>query len=146
MFNRIEKIRKILLLEPNLDQAVAIAKYLKKKSKNIHITALFHNKPSFVFRQRYYDNIIVENLSNIDLCKYDLTIPTGSNSTFQLLNKKNPIKIGDVVFKKSNLIVFDKLKFLEIVKSLDIPIPQTYKTKVDIDKFPIFYNNKHKID
>lgn len=30
MSNRIEKIRRILLLEPHLDQAVAIAKYLKK--------------------------------------------------------------------------------------------------------------------
>jgi hypothetical protein len=139
MFNRIGKLRKILLLEPNRDQAVAIAKYLKIKSKNSHITALFQTKPSFIFKKRYYDKIIVDNLNNIDLSKYDLTIPTGSSSTYQLLNKRKQIIIGDIEFKKSNLIVFDKLQFLEIVKSLDIPIPQTYKNKDDIDKFPVFY-------
>lgn len=139
MSNRIKKIRRILLLQPHLDQAVAIAKYLKKNSKGIHITALFATEPSFILKQRYFDKIIVDNLNNIDLSKYDLTIPTGSASTFQLLNKKNPIIIGDIEFKKSNLIVFDKLQFLEIIKSLDIPIPQTYKNIDNIDKFPIFY-------
>ena len=88
MSNRIEKIRRILLLEPHLDQAVAIAKYLKKKSKGTHITALFATEPSFILKQRYFDNIIIDTLKHIDLSKYDLTIPTGSTSTFQLLDTK----------------------------------------------------------
>jgi hypothetical protein len=71
--------------------------------------------------------------------KYDLIIPTGAKSTYSEIMSRGPITVGEIVFNKENLIVFDKIKMLDIVNKIDIPIPKTFTNVEQSVEFPLFY-------
>ncbi len=113
-------MKKILFLESDSDQAKTFLSYLRH-SKNFDI----HTTKDIVPDGDDYDEII----------------PTGANSTFDYVSKHGDIKVGQMLYTKSNLITFDKIKFLDIVDSIGVPIPKTYLSKEEIDFYPVFYKS-----
>lgn len=114
-------MKRVLLLESKSDQAKTFVSYLSKQ-KNFKIT-----------------------LSEKQTCEspdnYDIVIPSGGDSTFDFVSKYGNFKIGELEYSTNNLVTFDKIKTLGIVKQIGVPIPNTYTDKSKIDFFPFFYKS-----
>ncbi len=133
-------MKKVLILQPYLDQSIATAKFLKKYSNNFFIIGGIQGQDKTTHRIPYFDKIdriSVDTLSNCS--NYDVILPTGSNGTNALVSQLKIIKIGNIEFKQNNLFVFDKIKMLNFVVKLDIPVPNTYFSLNEINEYPIFY-------
>jgi hypothetical protein len=130
-------MKKILIFEPNSSQAIAISKFIKKYS-DYYIVGLVESK--IRFDTKNYDEIMIKKFSTVDISDYDYILPMGANSTFNIIEKHQKLLYRDrIVFSVQNLIVFDKVKMLKIAQQIDVPIPKTFYTHNEIEKFPIFY-------
>lgn len=130
-------MKKILILEANSNQAMAIAKYIKMYSDYLIIGAIEKNRK---FIRNNFDKIVISKLSGIDIKQYDYILPMGAGSTYNFISKYKKLNYNNgIFFSKDNLIVFDKPKMLKIANETNIPIPKTYLDKNDIKDFPIFY-------
>lgn len=130
-------MKKILIFEPNSDQALAIAKYIKKYS-DFHITGVSEKKT--FSSKKNFDEIIIKKFSDVEIDRYDYVFPMGANSTYEIVNKYKELYYeNEISFSHLNLIAFDKPKMLDIADSLNIPIPETFYKKENITKFPVFY-------
>jgi predicted ATP-grasp superfamily ATP-dependent carboligase len=133
-------MKKILILQPYLDQSMAIAKFLRRFSSEFYIIAgLIDEQPSRIPNRIYhetkkinYEDLIINN-------QYDLILPTGSHGTKSLLSLTESITIGKIIFKRENLTMFDKKLSLSLIEKLGIPFPKTYKNINQIEEYPIFY-------
>lgn len=136
-------MKKILILQPHLDQSRAIAKFLKLYSNEFIITGGFENDDQCPSSMPFFDSLKKLSInSNLNFDAYDIILPTGAKSTYSLLKTKNTIQIGNISFHQENLRVFDKLSMLDIVKELQIPIPNTYLDIQSIQEFPVFYKQR----
>ncbi len=130
-------MKKVLILEAELNQAISIAKYLKKFGK-FQITGAVKTDTRKSYE--YYDKTAPADCLNADISNYDYIIPTGASSSYKMLkrykrlNYNNGIKLTD-----TNLIVYDKNKMLKIAQNLNIPVPKTAYSKDEIESFPVFY-------
>lgn len=114
-------MKKLLLLESKSDQAKTFNWYLKKNT-----------------------NFEIINCSKISIDNYsgfDIIVPSGGNSTFDYVNKFGDFRIGQLTYSKNNLITYDKLKTLEIVKNIGVPIPLSYTKREQLSNFPVFYKS-----
>jgi hypothetical protein len=136
-------MKKILILQPYLDQSQAIAKFLKKYSNNFFIIgALPYDYPS-TKSIPFFDSL--ERISSNFQTKsgeYDLILPTGAESTNTLMQLNECIRIGNIAFYRENLRVCNKISILNIINELNIPIPETYNSVDEIKKFPVFYKQR----
>jgi hypothetical protein len=141
----LKKTKKILILQPDLDQAQAIAKFLKKYSRNFFIiggiTHDFPAKRSIPFFDQLEE---ISQNSEFDTEKYDIILPTGAMSTFSFIKKIKTIQIGNIPFSQKNLYVFKKLPMLDAMNELHIPVPYTYHENEVIDEFPVFYKQRRE--
>ena len=130
-----------------LDQAVALAKYLKKYG-NFKVIGCITHKQSGIFNKlvnfKYFDKIIYNEINQNLLDKYSVVIPVGASSTKQYFNITDTCKVGIVNFKKENLLVSDKTYMLNLCKQLNIPVPLTYCDGEKIEKFPVFCKSKYE--
>ena len=140
--------QEIVILDPSLDQAVAIAKYLKKFG-NYKIIGCFDYKKLGILSKfdnhKYFDEIIFQELNHLLFDKYSIIIPVGASSALNYFKSANICTIGEVDFKKENLVVSDKIYMLNLCKQLNIPIPKTYEHKQKIEKFPVFCKSRYEI-
>lgn len=133
-------MKKILILQPYLDQSISIAKFLKKQSNDFFIIGGLYGEEKHINSIPYFDKIdriSADTLLNYP--KYDVILPTGANSTNTLLSQIKKIKIGNIEFDQNNLFVFDKIKMLNFVKGMGIPVPKTCFSINEITEYPIFY-------
>ncbi len=139
-----EHMKKILILQPNLDQSISIAKFLKAYANDFYIIGGYYGGAS-IPKIPYFDKIerISENTS-LNFSKYDIILPTGANSTKTVLSQMKTIKVGNIEFNENNLLVFDKIKMLNIVVSMGIPVPVTYCSIDEIIEYPIFYKQAYE--
>jgi len=116
-------VEKVLFLEAHKDQAKTLSSFLRKDKRY----------------ELYYSDELTCN----EQCKedYDIIVPSGADSTFNVVSKLGDIRIGQVVYTKDNLITFDKIKTLDLVKSVGVPIPASYLSKDEINFFPVFYKS-----
>ena len=136
-------MEKILLLEPNISQSVSIAKYLKKYLSGYDIVGGLQPGDLTHPKNPYCQEMIPVQENAWDIFKdYALVLPSGAKSTAWCLSKISAIKCGDITFKSTNLVVFDKTRMLDMVSELGIPIPATYSRPDDIRKFPVFFKEK----
>ncbi|MBN2664296.1 MAG: hypothetical protein JXR68_11655 [Bacteroidales bacterium] len=113
-------MKKILILEDKLDQAKTFICFLRKSNKfNLHSTSK----------------------TSADKDEYDEIVPSGSNSTFDYVSKYGDCTVGQLTYSKNNLLTFDKKPFLDFIKSINIPIPETYYNKSQLKFYPIFYKS-----
>ncbi|NOZ54616.1 MAG: hypothetical protein GXP08_16025 [Gammaproteobacteria bacterium] len=131
---------KILILEPNLDQAGTLARYFKKNHHGTHITGGFIGQKPRFWRSRFFDELLeLDAVISKKLGEYELVIPTGSRSTRQLLEQQAGVKLGDAYLDSKVLYVYDKIKMVELASQLKIPVPKTYRSREEIVTFPVFY-------
>ncbi len=140
---------KYLILEPELDQSISIAKILKKNLPKVKIYGGYIkrlNKLSFfINKSSYFDAYVEVDYSNREFFnKFDIVIPTGADSTERYLKLFNPIQLGDVVFSAKNLITAQKKEMHKIVNKLDVPHPQTFYSYKEVNYYPVFYKNAYE--
>lgn len=109
-----------IILEAYTAQGQALKRLLKKHTQN---------------------KIITTNKTRSTLENSVHVIPSGANSTWEYLVNKKSIESLILKFDKGNLVTFDKPRMLSIVESLKIPIPNSYKSKEEIDSYPVFYKS-----
>lgn len=134
------EMKQILILQPNLDQSIAIAKYIKKYSNRYHVVGGYEKNIPISGRFSCYDEmIIVPSDRNVISKDYDLIIPTGAKSTYQEITQRGTIQIGNIKYDKANLVVFDKIKTLKTVGGIGVPVPATYSDLEEVSEYPVFY-------
>lgn len=130
-------MKKILILEANSNQALAIAKYIKKYSSYYVIGA---TEKSTRFNRSFFDKVIVEKFLEIDITEYDFILPMGANSTYSITSAYDKFSyFNSFSFVVDNLLVYDKPKMLAIANELNVPIPKTFYKRDNIENFPVFY-------
>jgi len=131
---------RILILQPQLDQSVAIAKYLKKYSDRYIIVGALEPGTSIVEGSSLYDELIVvpRDLSSISQ-DYDLIVPTGAESSFGEIERRGSMRIGTIRYGSENRIFFDKIESLKRVSDTGIPVPKTALSIEDINDYPVFF-------
>jgi len=135
-------LKKILILDADSNQAIAVAKYIKKYS-NLKIVGSVEKNNLFTrCIKYYYDDIIINDYLKVDLNDFDYILPTGAKSVSKIFTKVNSLKYDKIYFSKNNLIVFDKIHMLKRAEKVGVPIPKTYINKNEIQLFPIFYKEK----
>ncbi len=135
---------KYLILEPELDQSVSLAKIIKNNIPNVYIYGGYIRRLKkisyFINRSPYFDSYIEVDFSDeVFLKGFDRIIPTGADSTENMVKLSGLLKIGDSCFSSKNLVVNDKKRMLKIVNSLNIPCPETFFSADKINFFPVFY-------
>ena len=136
--------KKILLLSPGLDQAIAIARYIKKYSDSFELYGGYLPQENPIKNKRLFAKCFEIKDKRL-LNHFDLVLPTGTVSTKWLLSSLDSIRVGEITFLKDNLQCFDKLSLLKRVADLSIPIPETYTdTDQAESRFPLFYKAKHE--
>jgi len=145
-------MKKILILSPTIDQAIAISKYIKKYDKNCILHGGFLPKEGFsllpgqkILLGRIYSKVITIDKNKLEMLNsYDMIIPTGAQSTYWMSTHFDNFKVGQIIYSKSNIQCFDKIVTLDKVQKLGIPVPETYTdiSKVSNMKFPLFYKQK----
>lgn len=137
------KMKKILILQLKLDQSLAIAKYLKAYSDEYFVVGGL-SEHERAFRSSHYDGLRRFNIHGADNDSFDLILPTAAKSTYDYFSSVNSLKVGNVTYDRGNLVVFDKLKMLDIVKSLGLPIPGAYANIAEVDNYPVFYKELYE--
>ena len=136
-------MKKILILEPHSDQAQAIAKYIKCYSKEISVIGGLTGSDSQYDSIPFFD--MLEKIPSdfrVNTDKYDMVLPTGAKSTKEFMKLNNQIQIGKITFNQENIQVFNKISMLKLIRELNIPIPETYSSVDEINKFPVFYKQR----
>jgi hypothetical protein len=139
----------VLILEPELCQSAAIAKYLKKYSGNNCVvgcksTAETNKLLQWLNSMGFYDRYIVHEIDRSLLDTYPVVIPTGGQSTLEFSELQPEYCLGEIGFKKENLVVSDKHYMFGVCSELNIPVPYTYKAEEKIETFPVFYKSDHE--
>jgi hypothetical protein len=138
-------MKTILILQPYLDQSRAIAKFLKQYSHDYFIVGALAPDPSFITKIPFFDELRIVPLDyTVPEGEFDLILPTGAESTTTFVKMHDSFCIGTIPFHKENLRVCDKIPMLEIIRDMQIPVPETYRSADDIDAFPVFYKQKEE--
>lgn len=133
----------ILILSPHLDQSIALARFIYKYGVNIEVHGGVirgeKSKKTPLFRK-------MVNIGGPNIIKeYDIVIPTGAQSTQWLLNVKGEFTVNGLVYNQNNLICFDKIRMLNKVEEMGIPIPKTMTSIESIHhQYPVFYKHKYE--
>ena len=137
-------MKRLLILDPTLDQSKSVAKMLNKYSNDYYIIGGFRGI-KIPRSMKYFDQLVHIDINNVIKDKsIDIIIPTGAKSTQELISRVKRLKVGNVEFDEKNLVVYDKIKMLKIVGDLNILIPDTYTEKEDIKAFPVFYKQSYE--
>lgn len=133
-------MKKILILHAGLSQSLSFAKFIRRYS-DFYIVGFSPDRYSDL---KYYHEIVLD-YSKINFEDYDFILPTGTAFTSHILAQRSILYFeNNIIFKKENLLAFDKSKMLDICRCLNISIPNTYESIDDITDFPIFYKKKYE--
>lgn len=133
-------MKKMLILSPLSDQALAVAGYLRKYDGYIVHGGFMPGER--MRNHKYYEKLFyVQNERSVE--GYDCVLPTGARSTHWMITHFGTFRVNGVDYSKANLRCFRKYTFLSHVKNLGVPVPQTYEEPEVIDvPYPIFYKPK----
>lgn len=127
----------IYIFNPGLDQALAIARLLRRYYEGNIIGVTLLDK-EFYPCSRLYDSIIPASWVNLNAPDIRL-IPTGALSTRYLLELRGDITLGQITLKRSALRVYDKLWIIRHAQRIGIPVPITWSQSEEIPGYPVFY-------
>jgi len=144
----------ILILEPNISASLSIAKFIKKYFENCYIVGCWtptkdNDEIRFPMLNKSsdYNMYIVHEINQKLLDEYStnsVIIPTGNISSNAFSTLCPEYRLGEIGFKKENLLAADKNYMLGICSEIDIPIPYTYGNGEEIKTFPVFYKYDHE--
>ena len=143
----------VLILEPHLSASLSIAKFLKKYSDNIFIVGCWTTtkdkdnvigKLPSINKSSDFDKYIVHEINQELFDEYSVIVPTGNISSEAFLDLRPEYRLGEIGFRKDNLVVSDKNYMLGLCNEIAIPIPYTYRAGEEIKSFPVFYKADHE--
>lgn len=135
-------MKKVLILEPHLDQARVIARWLNRFPQRFHVDGGYISaRRPFLRLVEYHELQPVDFNDPGSYSEYDIVLPTGADSTFGYVKAMGDIRIGEVNFSKNNLKTYDKRFMLNVVERVGVPLPALYEKIDDIDRFPVFYKS-----
>ncbi|WDZ51160.1 hypothetical protein LF296_18055 [Acinetobacter vivianii] len=128
------------ILQPFHEQAIAIAKFIKKDVENRLIAVLLDTE-QYNHLHLYDETIVVSNYSQIPK-ENGYIIPTGAQSTEKMLSSGD-LQLNYIKMAQKNLLVFDKIYFLDHCRKNNLPVPKQfdYKELTELS-FPIFFKEK----
>jgi hypothetical protein len=132
---------RVLLLSPELDQAVAVAHFLRGTGASMRIVGgLIPGQTLEGVDRRSFD-LLVPILTQRDLEGYDLVLPTGSRSTQWLIETYGSFWAGNVLFDAANLRCYNKLETLSLASGLGVPIPITWQRfeEIPLGQMDVFF-------
>lgn len=133
-------MRKILILSPQSDQALAVARYLKRYDKNcILYGGCLPNEP---LKELGPYDVLVKIADKNSLNSYDTILPTGAKSTYWIVTQVGNFYVNGLRYSRNNLQYFEKISLLERVQELGVPIPITYPSLAAIKEYPVFYKQR----
>ncbi|WP_168394054.1 hypothetical protein [Acinetobacter indicus] len=129
------------ILQPFHEQAIAIAKFIKENPKNRLIAVLLDTEK--YKNHTVYDEItVVEDYSKIP--PKGFIVPTGAKST-EIMLSRGDMQLNDIKMIQKNLLVFDKIAFLNLCRKNNLPIPNQFEYWELKDlSFPIFFKEKNE--
>lgn len=136
---------KIYILQPCLDQAIAIARLLREGGYKGQLVALF--LPSERIRKEvltiYSSHDVIENYNSLP--DDGLIVPTGALSTQSLLQRQD-LFLGEICMNRQALLCFDKIRFIRFCQKHGFPVPMTWETpgEIPLNEFPVFYKQRHE--
>jgi hypothetical protein len=136
-------MKKVLILSPYLDQALAVARLLRKYGKEwLVYGGLLNGEKISNTKAAFYHKIIkVKNLENLKT--YDCVLPTGARSTYWLATSIGDFYVGETLYSRNNILCFDKYSLIRRLEGLGVPIPKTFKSYEEInDEYPIFFKTR----
>ena len=134
-------MKKILILSPLSDQALAVARYLLKYGNGYVLHGGFMPGEAMT-KHSYYEKVLcVKDKSAVS--GYDIVLPTGAKSTRWMAEQFGEFRVNDISYCKENLLCFDKPRIISLVKDLGVPVPKTFENIGAIDiPLPVFYKQK----
>lgn len=128
------------ILQPFHEQAIAISKFIKVEPKN-KLVAVLLNTEKYNSHPIYDEIIVVEQYSQIPK-QNGYIIPTGAQST-EIMLGIGDLQLNHIKMIQRNLLVFDKIAFLEHCRNHNLPIPKQFEYKdLTESSFPIFFKEK----
>lgn len=133
-------MKTVLILDPTLDQAIVIAKYIRRYGTGFKVFACFEDKLKSFPGAQWFDEVVIHSFDDSSLvARYDYVVPSGAYSTYKLLSSVESLRVGNVNLSISNLVLYDKLKTLDIGERLGIPTPVTFNSVDKVENLPVFY-------
>ena len=118
---------KVLILSPFLSQSLSFARLLARSKKFQRIDGGCLPGDIRSRRSRYYDAYLSINGGD-DIRGYDLVIPGGADATEFLVSIKGSISIGEVRYDSRNINYYNKLEFLDLMRSIGVEVPKTWES------------------
>lgn len=131
----------LLVLSPQLSQSLAWVRVLRRADCGIKVIGGVLPGERIVKSLGLYDEYIYLN-GKEDISIYDVILPAGSKSMQFLFSDKETHSLGDVLFLKDAIRVFDKKYLLEVAEKNCVPVPRTWETYLDAEREyegPIFF-------
>jgi hypothetical protein len=136
---------KIYILQPSLDQAIAIARLLRQAGYQGQLVALFFPRERIrrVVLATYTSHSVIESYDSLP--DDGPIVPTGALSTRSLLERQN-VYLGDICMNRQALLCFDKIRFIRFCQDHGVPVPKTWEAPDDIpsSEFPVFYKQRNE--
>lgn len=138
-------MKTVLILDPHLDQAIALAKYFRRHAPEWRVYGGSEpgRKPYFI--PDYVAEIIECDFADPALAgQFDLVIPSGADSTYQWVSAVGDITLGKVRFASQSLAAFDKARMLEAAAAAGVAIPETTDDHNSLNQFPVFFKDRRE--
>jgi len=136
-------MKSILILQPEIDQAISITRFLRRHSSYNLIACLPKKSPAFYGRSIYHDFIDCD-AARFSPADTSIALPTGAESTYRLLSCQGSIRIGSVTMTPPALKAYDKWEMVRWVEKIGIPVPYTTLAPESINGFPLFYKSRYE--
>lgn len=131
------------ILQPFHEQSIVIATFIKQNT-NHRLVGVLLDIEKFKNHSVYDEILVVNTYSQIPSIEQGCIIPTGAQSTEMML-KKGDLWLSYIKMSQKNLLVFDKIFFLEHCKNFALPIPKQFEYQdLELSSFPIFFKEKNE--
>lgn len=138
-------MRSVLILDPHLDQAIALAKYFRCHAPDWRVYGGSEEGRKPYFAPDYFVEIIECDFTDPALAgQFDLVIPSGADSTYQWVSAIGDITLGTVRFASQSLAAFDKVRMLEVATIAGVTVPETVYDHTSVNKFPVFFKDRRE--
>lgn len=138
-------MKSVLLLDPHLDQAIALAKFFRRYAPDWKVYGGSEVGRRPYFAPDYFVEIVECNFADITLSgQFDLVIPSGADSTYKRMSAAGDTVLGAVRFASRSLAAYDKARMLEAAAAAGVAVPETVYDHRAVNRFPVFYKDRRE--
>lgn len=141
--DRSDRRRDVIILEPWLDQARSLARFLRRYDKQSRVIGAITSEEPIPISLRPFHELRRKSMDELlALSDDNVVFPTGYLSTWTFVRMKGGIQVGGSHFREENLRAYDKVWTLRTADELGIPIPLQLSDPGSMERFPVFYKSR----